>query len=71
VARGSKHVHKERGRSIAEDIFPQLVKGTGSSTYIKDNLRVIFHVEGYTPGEITEAVKEAFVLYRQNLPPGL
>ena len=69
VARGSKRVEKERGRSIAEDIFPQLVKGTGSSTYIKDNLPAIFHAEGHTPGEITEVVKDAFALYRQTLPP--
>jgi len=69
MARGSKRLEKERGRSIAEDIFPQLVKGTGSSTFIKDNLPAIFHIKGHTPGEITEAVKEAFELYRQTLPP--
>jgi uncharacterized protein (DUF2252 family) len=69
VAKGLKRVEKERGRSIAEDIFPQLKAGPGASTYIKDNLPSLFHVEGHTPGEINEAVKEAFDLYRQTLPP--
>jgi len=69
IARGLKRVEKERGRSIAEDVFPQLAKGTGSSTFIKDNLPSIFHVEGHTPGEIAEIVREAFELYKQTLPP--
>jgi uncharacterized protein (DUF2252 family) len=69
IARGSKRVEKERARSIAEDIFPQLGKGSGKSTFIKDNLPTIFHVEGHTPGEIAETVKEAFELYKQTLPP--
>jgi uncharacterized protein (DUF2252 family) len=62
-------VEKERGRSIAEDIFPQLGKGPGTSTFIKDNLPTIFHVEGQTPGEIADVVQEAFELYKQTLPP--
>lgn len=69
ITRGNKRLEKERGRSIAEDIFPQLVKGTGSLTFIKDNLPTIFHVKGHTPGEITDVVREAFEHYRQTLPP--
>jgi len=69
IARGLKRVEKERGRSIAEDIFPQLGKGPGKSTFIKDSLPSIFHVEGHTPGEIADAVREAFELYKQTLPP--
>jgi uncharacterized protein (DUF2252 family) len=69
IARGINRVEKERGRSIAEDIFPQLGKGPGSSTFIKDNLPSIFHAEGHTPGEIAETVREAFELYKQTLPP--
>ncbi len=69
IARGLKRVEKERGRSIAEDIFPQLGNGPGKSTFIKDNLPSIFHIEGHTPGEIADAVKETFELYRQTLPP--
>jgi len=69
ITRGNKRLEKERGRSIAEDIFPQLVKGTDSVTFIKDNLPTIFHVKGHTPGEITDVVREAFELYRRTLPP--
>jgi uncharacterized protein (DUF2252 family) len=69
ITRGLKRVEKERGRSIAEDIFPQLGKEPGKSTFIKDNLPSIFHVEGHTPGEIAETVREAFELYKQTLPP--
>jgi uncharacterized protein (DUF2252 family) len=69
IARGLKRVEKERGRSIAEDIFPQLGKEPGRNTFIKDNLPSLFHVEGHTPGEITDIVREAFELYRQTLPP--
>jgi len=69
IARGLKRVEKERGRSIAEDIFPQLERGPGKSTFIKDNLPSIFHVEGQTPGEIADVVQEAFELYKQTLPP--
>jgi uncharacterized protein (DUF2252 family) len=69
IARGLKRVEKERGRSIAEDIFPQLRKGAGSSTFIMDKLPAIFHMKGHTPGDITDVVKEAFELYRQTLPP--
>jgi uncharacterized protein (DUF2252 family) len=69
MARGSKRLEKERGRSIAEDIFPQLGKGPGKSTFIKDNLPSIFHVEGHNPGEIAETVREGYELYLQTLPP--
>ncbi len=69
VARGLKRVEKERGRSIAEDIFPQIGQGPGKSPFIIDNLPAIFHAEGHTPGEIAETVREAFELYKQTLPP--
>ena len=69
IDRGLKRVEKERGRSIAEDIFPQLGKGPGKMTFIKDNLPSIFHAEGHTPGEISDLVREAFELYKQTLPP--
>jgi uncharacterized protein (DUF2252 family) len=69
IARGLKRVEKERGRSIAEDIFPQLERGPGKSTFIKDNLPSIFHVEGHTPGEVADIVREVYELYKQTLPP--
>jgi uncharacterized protein (DUF2252 family) len=69
IARGLKRVEKERGRSIAEEIFPQLEKVQGKSTFIKDNLPTIFHLEGHSPGEIADIVREAFEQYRKTLPP--
>ena len=67
--RGSARLAKERGRSVAEEIFPKLVKGTGKSKFIEDQLPAIFHWEGHSPGEITEVVREAFDLYRESLSP--
>ncbi len=69
LARGEKRLAKERRRSIAEEIFPQLAKGTGNISYIKDQLPSIFHLEGYSPGDITQAFIDAFDLYRKSLSP--
>jgi len=69
IERGSKRLAKERARSIAEDTFPQLGKGPDQSTFIKDDLPLLFHAEDHTPGEISESVTEAFELYKQTLPP--
>jgi uncharacterized protein (DUF2252 family) len=68
-ARGEKRLAKERGRSISEEIFPKLDKGAGKFTFIKDQLPTIFHMEGHSPGEVAEAVIEAFSLYRESLSP--
>jgi len=68
--RGLKRLEKERARSISEEIFPQIVKGSGNSTYIKDQLPSIFHWENHSPGEVVQDVKDAFDLYKTSLPPG-
>ena len=68
--RGLKRLEKERARSIAEEIFPQIVKGSGNSTFIKDQLPSIFHWESHSPGEVVKEVKDAFDLYKSSLPPG-
>jgi uncharacterized protein (DUF2252 family) len=68
--RGMKRLEKERARSIAEEIFPQIVKGSGNSTFIKDQLPSIFHWENHSPGEVVKEVKDAFDLYKTSLPPG-
>ncbi len=68
--RGMKRLEKERARSIAEEIFPQIVKGSGNSTFIKDQLPSIFHWENHSPGEVVQEVKDAFDLYKTSLPPG-
>jgi uncharacterized protein (DUF2252 family) len=67
--RGFARLAKERGRSVAEEIFPKLVKGTGKSKFIEDQLPAIFHWEGHLPGEVTDIVREAFDLYRESLSP--
>jgi len=68
--RGLKRLEKERTRSITEEIFPQIVKGSGKSTFIKDQLPSIFHWENHSPGEVVQVVKDAFELYKTSLPPG-
>lgn len=68
--RGFKRLEKEKSRSIAEEIFPQIAGGSGESKFIKDQLPSIFHWEGHQPGEVIQDIKEAFGLYRESLPPG-
>jgi uncharacterized protein (DUF2252 family) len=70
IRQSKKRLAKEKGRSIAEEIFPQLVKGPGEIKYIKDQLPSIFHWEGHLPGDVKEDVREAFALYVKTLPPG-
>jgi uncharacterized protein (DUF2252 family) len=67
--RGSRRLEKERLRSRAEDIFPKIDRSKGKSSFIRDELPAIFHWEGHSPGEVAEAVLEAFALYRESLQP--
>lgn len=68
--RGWKRIEKERSRSIAEEIFPQIVKGSGKTTFIKDQLPSIFHWDNHLPGEVVQEAINAFELYKTSLPPG-
>ena len=68
--RGLKRLEKERSRSIAEEIFPQIVKESGKNTFIKDQLPSIFHWENHLPGEVVQEAINAFELYKTSLPPG-
>jgi uncharacterized protein (DUF2252 family) len=68
--RGLKRLEKEKARSIAEEIFPQIAKGAGNSRFIKDQLPSIFHWESHSPGEVVQETKDAFELYIESLPPG-
>ena len=70
IRHSKKRLAKEKGRSVAEEIFPQLVKGPGESRIIKDQLPSIFHWEEHSPGDVHEAVRDAFALYINTLPPG-
>ena len=69
IRRGEKRLAKEKARSIAEEIFPQIVEGSNKSKYIKDQLPSIFHWDGHLPGEVIPEIKEAFDLYKTSLPP--
>jgi uncharacterized protein (DUF2252 family) len=66
--RGLKRLQKERGRSVAEDIFPKLVEQKGEKAIIKDELPTIFHREDTPPGVILEAIRRSFAAYRATLP---
>jgi len=66
--RALKRLQKERGRSVAEDIFPMLVEHKGEMPFIKDQLPTIFHHKDMTPGEIHQAVVDTFAGYRATLP---
>jgi uncharacterized protein (DUF2252 family) len=68
--RGIKRIEKERSRSIAEEIFPQIVKTSEKTTFIKDQLPSIFHWESHSPGEVVKEVEDAYELYKTSLPPG-
>lgn len=68
--RGLRRIEKERSRSIAEEIFPQIAKGSEKNTFIKDQLPSIFHWENHKPGEVVQEAKDAFELYKKSLPPG-
>lgn len=64
-----ERVTKERNRSLSEEIFPTITKGEGATKFIKDELPVIFHWEGFTPGQVAIEVQNAFELYRKSLVP--
>ena len=67
--RALERLTKERGKSVAEDIFPKLASASGESQFIKDQLPTIFHWKGHSPGEVESAIKLAFARYRQTLLP--
>ncbi len=68
--RGYKRLEKEQARSIAEEIFPQIVKGPENSIFIKDELPSIFHWENHSPGEVDKDTLGTFERYKKSLPPG-
>jgi uncharacterized protein (DUF2252 family) len=69
IRRGEKRLAKEKARSIAEEIFPQIGKGSGESRFIKDELPSIFHWTGHSPGEVLPEIMDAFDLYKKSLLP--
>jgi len=67
--RGIERLQKERGKSIAEDIFPKLVEHEGELPIIKDQLPTIFHAKGHPPGDVQKVVLDTLAAYRATLPP--
>ncbi len=67
---GLKRVEKEINRSRAEEIFPQIVKGSRGSKIIKDEIPLIYHIEHHIPGYIDEKIADVFRTYSESLPPG-
>jgi uncharacterized protein (DUF2252 family) len=67
--RALKRVQKEKGKSVAEDIFPKLVEQKGALPIIKDQLPTIFHHKDMPPGQILQALRRALVGYRATLQP--
>ena len=65
--RALKRLQKERGKSVADDIFPKLVEQKGDKPLIRDQLPTIFHAEGHPPGEVQKAVLDALDGYRATL----
>jgi uncharacterized protein (DUF2252 family) len=67
--RGLKRLQKERGRSVAEDIFPKLAEHKNEMPVIKDQFPTIFHAEGNPPGKVHRAVLDSIAQYRETLSP--
>ncbi len=62
-----KRIEQEQVKSRGEELFPKLVEHKGDMPIIKDQLPTIFHAEGHPPGEVQQALKDAFASYRNTL----
>ena len=64
--RAIKRLEKERGRSVAEDLFPKLVQESGGRPVIKDQRPTIYH-----PPYVKSLpkIKEVYAGYRETLAP--
>jgi len=65
--RALDRLQKERARSVAHDMFPKLAEIKGEMPVIRDQLPVIFHANGYSPGEIEKVLLDTFAAYRATL----
>jgi uncharacterized protein (DUF2252 family) len=64
-----KRLEKERAKSRAEEMFPKLAETRGNLHVIRDQLPAIFHDEGFPPGQIEQAIRDAVAGYRATLAP--
>ncbi len=67
--RAIRRLEKERGKTIAENVFPKLVNADGKTPLIRDQRPTIFHWETHKPGEIDPVLAETFARYRDTLAP--
>jgi uncharacterized protein (DUF2252 family) len=58
-------------KSAAEEMFPKLVENKGKMPVIKDQLPLIFHAKGHTPGQVHQVVLDAMSGYRATLSPSV
>ena len=65
--RGLKRIEKEKAKSRGEEMFPKLVEHKGDKPVIKDQLPTIFHHKDVPPGQIQQALVDAFTAYRGTL----
>jgi uncharacterized protein (DUF2252 family) len=65
--RAIARLQKEKGRSVAEDIFPKLVEHKGDLPLIKDQLPTIFHAKDVPPGQVDGIVRDTLARYREAL----
>ena len=66
--RALKRLQKERAKSIAEDIFPELVEHRGEMPVIRDQLPTIFHKKDTPPGKVPNPIMVSLAKYRETLP---
>jgi uncharacterized protein (DUF2252 family) len=67
--RMTKRLARARNRSVAEDLFPRLVTGSGRTVVFKAAPPTIFHFQRHRPGAVAPSVTEKFCSYRETLPP--
>ena len=62
-----KRIVREQAKSRGEELFPKLVERKETQPIIKDQLPTIFHAADHPPGEVQEAIKNSFNMYRNTL----
>ncbi|WP_220377318.1 DUF2252 domain-containing protein [Paraburkholderia sp. BL27I4N3] len=70
IRRGAiRGLEKERETSLAEDIFPKLVEGSGHAAVFKEQPPTLFRLRGQRAGKIHPGMLSDFVRYRESLTP--
>jgi uncharacterized protein (DUF2252 family) len=67
--RVNKRLDKERGTTLADNVYPKLVGSSGGMDYIKDQPPTIFHWQEHSPGQVADHVRDAYLRYQESLLP--